>query len=109
MKIVVIGGTGLIGSKTVAILRQGGHENVAQHKLVDASCLPYTTNRQTQFLEFLHGCAYQRTHGNSVRTSLCLFQPIAANVVAPIVEGVPLAVPGNSLVEIAGTERAPFN
>src|SRR4051794_24111426 len=29
MKIVVIGGTGLIGSKTVAILRQGGHEGVA--------------------------------------------------------------------------------
>jgi uncharacterized protein YbjT (DUF2867 family) len=29
VKIVVIGGTGLIGSKTVAILRQGGHEVVA--------------------------------------------------------------------------------
>jgi uncharacterized protein YbjT (DUF2867 family) len=29
MKIVVIGGTGLIGWKTVAILRQGGHEVVA--------------------------------------------------------------------------------
>jgi nucleoside-diphosphate-sugar epimerase len=29
MKIVVIGRTGLIGSKTVAILRQGGHEVVA--------------------------------------------------------------------------------
>ncbi|WFU18637.1 SDR family oxidoreductase [Bradyrhizobium sp. CB3481] len=29
MKIVVIGGTGLIGSKTVAILRQGGYEVVA--------------------------------------------------------------------------------
>jgi uncharacterized protein YbjT (DUF2867 family) len=29
MKIVVIGGTGLIGSKTVAILRQGDHEVVA--------------------------------------------------------------------------------
>jgi len=28
MKIVVIGGTGLIGSKSVAILRQGGHEVV---------------------------------------------------------------------------------
>ncbi len=28
MKIVVIGGTGLIGSKTVTILRQGGHEVV---------------------------------------------------------------------------------
>src|SRR3954451_12558723 len=29
MKIVVIGGTGLIGSKTVPILRQGGHEVLA--------------------------------------------------------------------------------
>src|SRR5215831_7865157 len=29
MKIVVIGGTGLIGSKTVPILRQRGHEVVA--------------------------------------------------------------------------------
>jgi uncharacterized protein YbjT (DUF2867 family) len=29
MKIVVVGGTGLIGSKTVTILRQGGHEVVA--------------------------------------------------------------------------------
>ena len=29
MKIIVIGGTGLIGSKTVSILRQSGHEVVA--------------------------------------------------------------------------------
>jgi uncharacterized protein YbjT (DUF2867 family) len=29
MKIVVVGGTGLIGSKTVAILHHGGHEVVA--------------------------------------------------------------------------------
>ncbi len=29
MKIVVIGGTGLIGSKTVVILREGGHKVVA--------------------------------------------------------------------------------
>ena len=29
MKIVVIGGTGLIGSKAVPILRQGGHEVLA--------------------------------------------------------------------------------
>src|ERR1700732_2797826 len=29
MKIVIIGGTGLIGSKTAAILRPGGHEVVA--------------------------------------------------------------------------------
>src|SRR5271170_2482626 len=29
MKIVVIGGAGLIGSKTVSILRQNGHEAIA--------------------------------------------------------------------------------
>ena len=29
MKILIIGGTGLIGSKTVVILRQGGHDVVA--------------------------------------------------------------------------------
>ena len=29
MRIVIIGGTGLIGSKTAAILRQGGHEVIA--------------------------------------------------------------------------------
>jgi uncharacterized protein YbjT (DUF2867 family) len=29
MKIVIIGGTGLIGSKTAPILRQGGHEVLA--------------------------------------------------------------------------------
>src|SRR5436309_9604625 len=29
MKIVIIGGTGLIGTKTAAILRQGGHEVLA--------------------------------------------------------------------------------
>src|SRR5260370_1484253 len=29
MKVVVIGGAGLIGSKTVAILRQGGHDVLA--------------------------------------------------------------------------------
>lgn len=29
MKIVVIGGTGLIGSKTIAVLRVAGHDAVA--------------------------------------------------------------------------------
>src|SRR5947207_2239861 len=29
MKIVIIGGTGLIGSKTAVLLRQGGHEVIA--------------------------------------------------------------------------------
>jgi uncharacterized protein YbjT (DUF2867 family) len=193
MKIVVIGGTGLIGSKTVAILRQGGHEvvaaspnsgvntitgegvkeavtgaqvvidlanspsfedkavleffqtagrnllpaeatagvrhhvalsivgtdrspdngyfraKVAQENLIEASGVPYTIIRSTQFMEFLKGIAVEGTKGNMVRISPGLFQPIAADDVAAAVADVALAAPRNGIVEIAGPERAPFN
>jgi uncharacterized protein YbjT (DUF2867 family) len=192
MKIVVIGGTGLIGSKTVAILRQGGHAavaaspntgvntitgeglkeamagaqvvidlanspsfednavleffqtsgrnllaaeaaagvrhhvalsivgtdrtdngyfraKVAQEKLIETSGIPYTVIRATQFLEFLRAIADSSADGNTVRLPPCLFQPIAADDVAPIVAEVALAAPRSGIVEIAGPERAPFN
>ncbi len=193
MKIVVIGGTGLIGSKTVAILRQSGHEvvaaspksgidcitgeglqealagaqvvidlanspsfedksvldffetsgrnlaaaeaaagvrhhvalsivgtdrmpdngyfraKVAQEKLIEASGIPYTIVRSTQFLEFLGGIAASSTDGSTVRLSPGLFQPIAADDVAAVVADVALAAPRNGIVEIAGPERAPFD
>ena len=192
MKIVVIGGTGLIGSKTVAILRQGGHEvvagspqsgintitgeglneamagtqvvidlanspsfedkavleffetsgrnllaaeaaanvphhvalsivaidrtdngyfraKIAQEKLIEASGVPYTIIRSTQFMEFLRAIADSSAAGNRVRISSGLFQPIAADDVAANVADVALAPPRNGIVEIAGPERAPFN
>jgi uncharacterized protein YbjT (DUF2867 family) len=193
MKIVAIGGTGLIGSKTVAILRQRGHEIVAaapesgintitgeglkeaiagaqvvidlanspsfedkavleffetsdrhllaaeaaagvrhhvalsivgtdrtpdngyfraklaQEKLIEASGIPYTIIRSTQFMEFLGAIADSSADGNVVRVSPGLFQPIAADDVAPIVAEVALAAPRNGIVDIAGPERAPFN
>jgi uncharacterized protein YbjT (DUF2867 family) len=192
MKIVVIGGTGLIGSKTVAILLQRGHEVVAasprggvntltgeglkeavsgaqvvidlanspsfedkavleffetsgrnllaaeaaaqvghhvalsivatdrtdngyfrakaaQEKLVEASRIPYTIVRATQFMEFLGGIADSATDANKVRLPPVLFQPIAADDVAVMVADVALAAPRNGIVEIAGPERAPFN
>src|SRR5918992_2295595 len=192
MKIVVIGGTGLIGSKTIPILRQGDHEalaaspntgvntitgeglaaalagaqvvvdlanspswedkavleffetsgrnllaaeaaagvrhhvalsivgtdrsdngyfraKVAQEKLIEASGIPYTIIRSTQFLEFIKGIAASSADGNTVRISPGLFQPIAADDVAAIVADVALAAPRNGIVEIAGPERAPFN
>jgi uncharacterized protein YbjT (DUF2867 family) len=43
MKIVVIGGTGLIGSKSVAVLRQGGHEVIAASPKVGVIRLPQTS------------------------------------------------------------------
>ena len=147
MKIVVIGGTGLIGSKTVAILRQGGHEVVAASpksgvntitgeglkaamagtqvvidlanspsfedravlEFFEASGIPYTIIRSTQFLEFLRAIADSSAARGVVRLSPGLFQPIAADDVAPIVAEVALAAPRNGIVEIAGPERAPFN
>src|SRR5215211_6241846 len=193
MKIVVIGGTGLIGSKVVASLRQAGHEviaaspgtgvnsitgeglsqamvgtqvvvdlanspsfedkavleffetsglnllaaeveagvrhhvclsivgtdrtpdngyfraKVAQEKLIEASGIPYTIIRATQFLEFLGGIAASSAEGDKVRISTGLFQPIAADDVAATVADVALATPTNGIVEIAGPERAPFN
>ena len=193
MKIVVIGGTGLVGSKTVAILRQGGHDvvaaspktgvntitgdglkdalagaqvvidlanspsfedkaaleffetsernllpaeavagvrhhaalsivgadrmldtgyfraKIAQEKLIEASGIPYTIIRSTQFLEFLRNIAASSASGDVVRFSPGLFQPIAADDVAAIVADVAVAAPRNGIVEIAGPERAPFN
>jgi uncharacterized protein YbjT (DUF2867 family) len=193
MKIVVIGGTGLIGSKAVSILRQGGHEvvagspksginsitgeglteamagaqvvidltnspsfedravleffetsgrnllaaeaaagvqhhvalsivgtdrtpdngyfraKVAQEHLIETSGIPYTIIRATQFLEFLGGIADSSAQGSTVRLSPGLFQPIAADDVAPLVAEVALAAPRNGIVEIAGPERAPFH
>jgi uncharacterized protein YbjT (DUF2867 family) len=193
MKIVVIGGTGLIGSKTGPFLRQGGHEvvaaspntgvntitgeglkeamagtqvvidlanspsfedravleffetsgrnllaaeaaagvrhhvalsivgtdrtpdngyfraKVAQEKLIEASGIPYTIIRSTQFLDFLGRIADSGTDGAMVRLSPGLFQPIASDDVAAIVADVALAAPRNGIVEIAGPERAPFH
>jgi uncharacterized protein YbjT (DUF2867 family) len=193
MKIVVIGGTGLIGSKTVPILRQSGHEvvpaspntgvntitgeglkeamagtqvvidlanspsfedkavleffqtagrnllgaeagagvrhhvalsivgtdrtpdngyfraKVAQEKLIEASGIPYTVIRSTQFMEFLGGIAASGAEGSVVRISPGLFQPIAADDVAAIVAEVALGAPRRGIVEIAGPERAPFS
>jgi uncharacterized protein YbjT (DUF2867 family) len=82
---------------------------VAQEKLIEASGIPYTIIRSTQFLEFLGGIADESADGNVVRLSPGLFQPIAADDVAAAVADVALAAPRNGIVEIAGLERAPFN
>jgi len=193
MKIVVIGGTGLIGTKTINILRQSGHDavaaspksgvntitgeglkgaltgaqvvidlanspsfddkavleffqasggnlhpaeaaagirhhvalsivgtdrtsengyfraKVAQEKLIEASGIPYTIIRSTQFLEFLGGIADSAVAEKVVKLPPGQFQPIAADDVAAIVAEVAQTEPRNKIIEIAGPERAPFN
>jgi uncharacterized protein YbjT (DUF2867 family) len=82
---------------------------VAQEKLIEASGIPYTIVRSTQFMEFLGAIAATSADGNVVRLSPGLFQPIAADDVAAAVADVALAAPRNGIIEIAGPERAPFN
>jgi uncharacterized protein YbjT (DUF2867 family) len=82
---------------------------VAQERLINASGIPYSIIRSTQFLEFLGAIADSSADGKKVRISPGLFQPIAAEDVAAIVADVALAAPRNGIVEIAGPERAPFN
>jgi uncharacterized protein YbjT (DUF2867 family) len=101
MKIVVIGGTGLIGSKTVAILRQGGHDVVAASPNSGVNTITGEGLKEAM--------AGSTAAGNIVRISPGLFQPIAADDVAADVADVALAPPRNGIVEIAGPERAPFN
>jgi uncharacterized protein YbjT (DUF2867 family) len=82
---------------------------VAQEKLIEASGIPYTIVRATQFMEFLGAIAAASADGNRVRLAPGLFQPIAADDVAAIVADVAVGSPRNGIVEIAGPERAPFN
>ena len=82
---------------------------IAQEKLIEASGIPYTIIRSTQFPELLGGIADASTDGRVVRLAPGLFQPIAAEDVAAVVAEVAFANPRNGIVEIAGPERAPFN
>jgi uncharacterized protein YbjT (DUF2867 family) len=103
MKMLIIGGTDRTPDNGYF------RAKVAQEKLIEASGIPYTIIRSTQFLEFLGGIAASSVQGDKVRISTGLFQPIAADDVAAIVADVALTKPANGIVEIAGPERAPFN
>ena len=91
MKIVVIGGTGLIGSKTVAILRQGGHEVVAASPKTGVNTITGEGLKEamagTQVVIDLANSpsfAAFRYGGSDGRRAILpgLFQPIAADDVA---------------------------
>ena len=82
---------------------------VAQEKLVEASGIPYTIVRATQFSNSSAPLPKSSVDGNVIKISPGAFQPIAADDVAPLVADAALAPPKNGIVDIAGPERAPFN
>jgi uncharacterized protein YbjT (DUF2867 family) len=78
---------------------------LAQEELIQASQIPYTIVRATQFFEFVGGIAQSATEGQTVRLPPALMQPIAAEDVAAFVADAALAEPLNGTVEVAGPER----
>jgi len=77
---------------------------VAQEALIEASDVPYTIVRATQFFEFLRAIADAGTEGDTVRLPSANLQPIAARDVAAAVTEAAVADPVNGTVEIGGPE-----
>lgn len=87
MKIVIIGGTGLIGSKLTSKLRQLGHEVMAASP--DSGVNTITG---------------QGLADGEIHLSLAEIQPISSDDVAAAMADVALGSPANGIVEIAGPE-----
>ncbi|WP_213806714.1 SDR family oxidoreductase [Granulicella sp. dw_53] len=77
---------------------------VAQERLIQASSIPYTILRATQFFEFIGQLADGSTNGNTVLLSSVVMQPIAADDVAAALARVALDPPVNGIVDVAGPE-----
>jgi uncharacterized protein YbjT (DUF2867 family) len=78
---------------------------IAQEQLIQASNIPYTIVRSTQFFEFVDGIAQSATDGQTVRLSRAHIQPIVSDDVAAALAEVTLEAPLNGTIEIAGPER----
>ena len=78
---------------------------IAQEELIQASKIPYTIVRSTQFFEFVDGIAQSATDGQTVRLSHAHIQPIVSDDVAAALAEVTLGAPVNGMIEIAGPER----
>lgn len=59
----------------------------------------------TQFFEFLGGIADEATHGDTVRLSNVLIQPIASKDVAAAVARAAAGAPTNTTTEVGGPEQ----
>ena len=77
---------------------------LAQEALIEASPIPYTIVRATQFFEFVGGIAQGATEGQTVRVPAAMMQPISSDDVAAVVANVALAEPLNNTIETAGPD-----
>jgi uncharacterized protein YbjT (DUF2867 family) len=81
---------------------------VAQEELIEASPIPYTIVRSTQFFEFVKVIADAATEGDIVRVPSADIQPVAAEDAARAVSTSAVGRAVNGIVEIAGPEPYRF-
>ena len=81
---------------------------VAQEKLIEASSIPYSIVRATQFYEFVERIAAAATEGDTVRLPAARIQPMAADDVARAVGKTAVGTPAGGIVEVAGPEPFSF-
>jgi uncharacterized protein YbjT (DUF2867 family) len=77
---------------------------MAQENLIQASPVPYTIVRATQFFEFVGGIAQSATEGQTVRLPPALMQPIVSDDVAALLAEVAVEEPMNGTIDLAGPE-----
>jgi uncharacterized protein YbjT (DUF2867 family) len=82
---------------------------VAQEDLIEASSVPYTIVRSTQFYEFVDSIAAAAADGDTVRVPAASIQPIAADDAARAVGRIAVGRPAGGIVEIAGPEPYRFD
>jgi uncharacterized protein YbjT (DUF2867 family) len=82
---------------------------MAQEKLIQASAIPYTIVRATQFSEFVGSIANSATDGQTVRLPSALIQPIVSDDVAAALASVAVEEPMNAIIEVAGPEAIPLD
>lgn len=82
---------------------------VAQEKLIQASNIPFTILRSTQFFEFVGGIIQSAAKDNVIRLSPALLQPIASDDVVSALAELTLGKPVNGIVEVGGPEKIPLD
>jgi uncharacterized protein YbjT (DUF2867 family) len=82
---------------------------VAQEKLIEASSIPYTIVRSTQFYEFVDSITAAATEGDTVRVPSAGIQPVAADDAASAVSKAAVGTPATGIVEVAGPKPYRFD
>jgi uncharacterized protein YbjT (DUF2867 family) len=82
---------------------------LAQEKLIEASKIPFTILRSTQFFEFVGAIVQSAVNGDEIRVSPALLQPVASEDVAGVLAELTLGKPVNGIVEVAGPEKIPLD